>query len=583
MVLCEQFIFTSSKLEEGGYQIIAKSSGITDEILEELKEYVYPIGIEPSKFHDSKSMRILENEVAFIQSKNMEIGQDGRPDTLYSHIIVMNKDDFKKFGNDSRIFNEYYLETKELGHLPPLSIENKKLNPDFICVDVIGIVQVQESLKTIFKNKKLAIINETNQKLIQSILSLMPPSLSLKSFSTQVPQPNVQTKFDIIQTSEESDYLISKYAIINVDKSKSTYKGNKTILDICIDYFIEIIDKKKEMELKRIHEEFESIPISDTDEKIILIIGNLLLESNKTILFKKQILKSILRIIGEIPPENSRKYWKQIREILSPEEHQKYALEYEINEIIHEYEIENITLDIIHSMFGSLRNNYSEPRKVLLEELYKLKSKKFLRDTKQLVIDCSHSIYGTEILEFIIEREICDSTILDFLINNQKLSNVEKQSKYDDLVTISSKKNRKLAIELISNPIFNFRDEYESQNFKYILQRVDENIGELESNEELLVVKMVEKIFEKIMTSENFKPTSGTMEITTQNLRQLIDIIDELQRRLNKINESTENLDTKNDCNSLQIKLTEFIKNHPIPEIKPKRWLFWDIFGIYDQ
>ena len=114
MVLCEQFIFTSSKLEEGGYRVIAKSSGITEKILRELEEYVYPIGIEPSKFHDSKSMRILENEIAFIQSKNIGIGQDGRPDTMHSHIIIMNKDDFKKFGNDSRIFNEYYSETRKI-------------------------------------------------------------------------------------------------------------------------------------------------------------------------------------------------------------------------------------------------------------------------------------------------------------------------------------------------------------------------------------------------------------------------------------------------------------------------------------
>lgn len=582
MVLCEQFIFTSSKLEEGGYQVIAKSSGITEKILRELEECVYPIGIEPSEFHDSKSMRILENEIAFIQSKNIGIGQDGRSDTMYSHIIIMNKDDFKKFGNDSRIFNEYYSETKESGHLAPLSIENKKLNPDFACVDIIGIIQVQKCLKAIFKNEKIAIINEKNQKLIQSILSLMPPSLSLKSFSTQVPQPNVQTKFEIIQTSEQNDYLINKYTILDVTKSKSTYKENKTILDTCISYLIEIIDRKNEIELKRIHDEFESIPISNIDEKIVLIIGNLLLESNKTISFKRQILKNILDIIGEIPPENSRKYWKQIREILSPEEHQKYALEYEINEIINEHEIEKITLDILHSMFGSLKNNNSETRKALLNKIYKLKSEKFLRDARQLIIDINHSMYGTEILEFIIEHKVCDSIILDLVINDQELSKVEKQSKYDEFITISSRKNRKLSLELISNPIFDFRDEYESQNFKYILERFNENLGEIQNHEANQALKMVEKIFEKITVSENFKPTSGIMEITTQNLKQLVEIINKLQEILIKIIKNTESTDMKNKGNYQQNKLEEFIKNHPIPETKPKRWLFWDIFGIHD-
>ncbi|MCH7647968.1 MAG: hypothetical protein IIA83_05120 [Thaumarchaeota archaeon] len=293
-------------------------------------------------------------------------------------------------------------------------------------------------------------------------------------------------------------------------------------------------------------------------------------------------MKNILDIIGEIPPENSRKYWKQIREILSPEEHQKYALEYEINEIINEHEIEKITLDILHSMFGLLKNNNSETRKALLNKIYKLKSEKFLRDARQLIIDINHSMYGTEILEFIIEHEVCDSIILDLVINDQELSKVEKQSKYDEFITISSRKNRKLSLELISNPIFDFRDEYESQNFKYILERFNENLGEIQNHEANQALKMVEKIFEKITVSENFKPTSGIMEITTQNLKQLVEIINKLQEILIKIIKNTESTDMKNKGNYQQNKLEEFIKNHPIPETKPKRWLFWDIFGIYD-
>ena len=186
-------------------------------------------------------------------------------------------------------------------------------------------------------------------------------------------------------------------------------------------------------------------------------------------------------------------------------------------------------------MFNSLKNKNPETRKILLNEIYKLKSERFLSDVKQLIINSNHSMYGTEILEFIIEQEACNSIILDLLINDQELSKVEKQSKYDDFVTISSRKNRKLSLELISTPIFDFRDEYESQNFKYILKRFDENIGEIQNHEENQVLKMVEKIFEKITVSENFKPTSGIMEITTQNLKQLVEIINKLQEILIKI------------------------------------------------
>ena len=214
MVLCEQFIFTSSKLDEGGYQITAKSAGIDSKILQELEEYLYPIGVEPSEFTESKSMVILDKKIVFIQSKNIGVGFDGRPDTMYSHLIVMEKEDFKKFENDSRIFNGKFVEIKKSGHLTPLSIEHVKLEPDFSCVDILGIIQFEKCMKLIFKNKKIAIINENNQKVIQSVLSLMPPSFRLMSFSTLTPQPEIQTKFEIVQTFEQKKSSLKNFSVI---------------------------------------------------------------------------------------------------------------------------------------------------------------------------------------------------------------------------------------------------------------------------------------------------------------------------------------------------------------------------------
>ena len=203
MVLCEQFVFTSSKLEDGGYQVTSKSTGITSDTLKELENYLYPLGIDPSEFVESKSLLILKDGIAFVQSKNIGIGFDGRPDTMYSHIIVMKKDDFKKFENDSRIFNEYFSKITKTGHLTPLSIEHVNLEPDFMCIDIIGIIQFRECLNAIFQDKKIAIINENNQKIIQSLLSLIPPSFRLISFSSLVPQPEIQKNFEIIQTLEQ--------------------------------------------------------------------------------------------------------------------------------------------------------------------------------------------------------------------------------------------------------------------------------------------------------------------------------------------------------------------------------------------
>lgn len=578
MVLCEQFIFTSSKLDDGGYQVTAQSSGITPEILKELEEYLYPIGVDPSDFVESKSMLVLSDKIVFIQSKNIGIGLDGRPDTMYSHAILMSKNDFRRFENDSRVFNDYYLETKKSGHLTPLGIENAKFKPDFTCVDIMGILQFQECLKLIFRNKKIAIINEKNQQLIQSILSLVPPSFRLMSFSTLVPQPEIQTKYNIIQTLEHKKMSLSKYMIIDISQSEQTQIKEKTAFDTCLEYLFEIIDKKNTNELERIYYEFESMPLAKIEDKIFLILGSSLLESNKAYLFKKEILENNLQIIKNIPSEISKKYWKQIKDLLSPEEHQDYALKFEIEQIINEHSSENITLNVLLSMFFALKNNDSKSRQALLAEVSNTFAEKLQKNGVQLLIDANYSVYRSEILDLFIKQKHLNRIILQIFDDNS-LSKIQKQSMYDEFVSKASKSNPRLTLELLSNPMFDFTDEYESRNFKYSLTEAYDNILHRTVGEESQILFMVEKIFNKIMESlQNTAPKSSN----TQNLKELTQILKVLQRFLNNVIENTQDVILIKTVESLQVQLKEFVDNHPIVDTTPKRWLFWDIFGLYD-
>ncbi len=51
MPKCDHFIYTAAKIGSSeGYQIIAKSEGITDEIISQLSKYLYPLGVKVSDF-----------------------------------------------------------------------------------------------------------------------------------------------------------------------------------------------------------------------------------------------------------------------------------------------------------------------------------------------------------------------------------------------------------------------------------------------------------------------------------------------------------------------------------------------------
>lgn len=572
MVLCEQFVFTSSKLGDGGYQVTSKSSGITPKILDELEEYLYPIGIEPSNFVESKSMRVLQDKIAFIQSKNIGTGFDGRSDTMYSHIIIINKDDFKKFENDSRIFNKYYSEIKKSGHLTPLSIEHTKLNPDFTCIDVIGIIQFEECMRSIFKNKKVAIIGVENQKLIQSLLSLIPPSLRSISFSTLTPQPEIQTKFEIIQTSEQKKSILGKYVIIDASKKKKMHIKDRTMFDNCLNYLIEIIDKKKSEEVTAIYDEFERIPTSDTEDKILLTIGTLLLNSKKIYLNKQIMVNKILTIIEKLPSLYFQKYLNQLKVFLTVEEYEQYALKFEIENIINEYNPKKITLEILISMFYSLTNNNLETRQKLLNELVKKNSEMFVIDGVQLIFDSRYSMYHKEIMQVFIKNEMLNLVVMKIFLEENSLTHIQKQSLYEEFIENSLPINVRLVAKLLMTSIFDFKKTYETKYFRSLLENVCDNSFFIKTSDVESILEMTENIFKKIKDIIEFKTKLDTNGITEENLKQLIMIVKTLQTCLNNIYEKSNTAEFQKKIRNLMEQLEIFILDNPMPSREKKHW-----------
>ena len=107
MPICEHFVFTAGKIGiNEGYQIVAKSEKVPNNITQKLHEYLFPLGVDLNEFTKSKSLIVIDrNTVVYSIVKNMGVGYDGRKGTLYNHSFVINKDEFQKLGFDSRVFD----------------------------------------------------------------------------------------------------------------------------------------------------------------------------------------------------------------------------------------------------------------------------------------------------------------------------------------------------------------------------------------------------------------------------------------------------------------------------------------------
>ena len=315
MLNVEQFIYTTASIgNKKGYQIIAKSKGITEKIISDLESYFYPIGVEPSEFKESCSLILLEDDlIAYSRIKNIGLGYDGRDNTLYNHSLIFSKNDFKLYDNDSRIFDEFYLEDESIrGVLPTLSINPTV--PSFP-LELDGVELILEPiLSPLFLNQRI-VLNKDDIKLPQKILSLLPISLRLISFSTLVVNPYKQPKFCFILGSRLNKYQFKKnYTLITSDKI-STF-DDKTSFKSSIVYYSELIRLHKFEKLKEIHKSFEEIPCASYRNKLILLCNYSKFQTTIDENEKEQLAKTILKMLKKFDRKTFSFYFDKIKRSL---------------------------------------------------------------------------------------------------------------------------------------------------------------------------------------------------------------------------------------------------------------------------
>ena len=279
---CEHFIYTADNIGlKKGYQVVSKSDSVDETILNNLINYLYPIGVNTSIFNKSKSMIIINKYVAYSIIKNIGYGNDGRSGTLYNHTFLMHVDEFKKLNNDSRIFDDYFIDSKKSNkNLKSLSIKPKNIRINFEYLNNLDKNFLGYAISSLLKKRKIAIHNNFNENLIQNILSILPLDLRLTEFSSYVVQPHKQPKYKIMQIVQSYNTKLNKNFIILDEDSVKPIGFQKD--DITLQLINAINDKNKK-KIKLIHNKFTNYKksnkktIDDESEKIIQNGNNSLL------------------------------------------------------------------------------------------------------------------------------------------------------------------------------------------------------------------------------------------------------------------------------------------------------------------
>lgn len=558
MVLCEHFIYASAETEKkNGYQVIAKSTGVTEKILKELDNYLYPIGTESGKFKSSISLKILTDHVAFTRVRNIGISYDGRPDTIYSHTIVMKKKDFEKFDNDSRIFNDKYVEETKLGHLAPIIIEKKKIQPDFTIISELGIMLSECFLHHIFLGKKIAFVDFNYEKSIQNILSIIPPPLRLISFSSLVADQIRQPDYDIIQIRKQN-LSKSKMVELYFDSIPNFGKSENELYENCFRYIVDILKIKSKEKLKNLFEKFEEVD-GTTNEKIILAVTLLRITDKSYQLEPRHIVK-----LEEFLGTTSSKFAHNIKNDLRRYLEEDYSSKYEIKNIITKYDEDKLNVTTLGKILGSQSDGTTQSRNKLFHELVENRLTDFQNNGIQILIDIIHRYYNNDIIQGFVEEPRLYSTFDEIFNNSTNIKVEDKKDLFSLTIKNSLCSNPKLLDKLFNYDVFNLEKSEDVKRFK-------DNIKWIYSSKEFYQELKPEKIYNvsnsiflKIFSIFPKNKKSGTIENRWYDLEKIFNMILNALRYLLTMRkfELTNSLEK---IKKMEIELTEFLNENSLP------------------
>lgn len=521
MLTCDQFIYTSEKTTEGeGYQVIAKTNGVTESIINNLTGYLYPIGVDLDKFTESHSLRILDNDkIAYSIVKNIGVGYDGREGTLYTHTFVIDKADFQELDYDSRIFHHYFIKDTSLrGEMKKIRIEPFKIKTDFRMISRLGRAPINQLLRYLFFNKKIALLETSYLDMIQNILTILPPSMRLISFSTNVPQPDRQPEYDLIQMPKNMIYKLYKtWKTIDPQSSQISDYARKGSNYKDFEYLTDLILNNNEKNLLKVQDTFEKLGWRGTTSKIRFSIHKDLLDSTSDIIKKGEESYECATIAQDFDFDLSSEFLKKAKKYSVEVKSEELLSKIRAGELALQFKREPLGLRMIEMVLENVNEKDPEVRNVFLNKIIKKKRSEFREKGYHLLNEVltSNSYYKEEILRLFVENKFLNSYPIQFIVNSQKERKQNTYALIRTFATIASLYNFQFLKKLFRILKINLDNINELNKFQQIIYDTFTNPSIREKASSSLIVEISKNLRLKMdgeLNKKVVKTSSGTLK-----------------------------------------------------------------------
>lgn len=603
MPICDHFIYTSAKTErKEGYQIIVRSSGISDELVSDLRGYLYPVGLDLKSFEESRSLLLLSNnKIAYSIVKNIGAGYDARKGTLYNHTFVLDRPEFQELYYDSRILDRFFIMDPDLrGELQKIRIEYTRIPIKFESLKAISSVSLQHLLHHFLLKKKIALIIGGNHlDLIQNFLASLPPSLRLISFSTLVNEPQKQHEYDFIQIPKTLGYKLDEgWKRIEASVSRTVSEEMQSIDESKeLRYMADLILTEDEKMLRELHEAFEHLPGIDPYSKIRFLAYKHLSESAQDNLERAEYAYECAKAVRDLNSNLASQYLRLAKQYSMEARAVDLLSRIEIGELALSMEKERLSLRSVEKILDRLRESDQETRTLLLSKILEKKARDLPEDTYALLKETvsSDSYYKDDILWLFVANNVFNSFVLRLIPEAKKeMTYQQYHSLLEKFVKIALSDNFSLLDELFTAVDINLTKRSELTYLRKLIYMVyaDPNLREIAPPE--IIFNMTKKIRHKFDTAlnnllvedpstgrlkwnseqdyEDFKHTS--FDIMHDMLRCLRYVVDYRKHDLSQAIRSSI-LDEITMIESLLTKLRSVSYKKPPHEYRPPTWLEW--------
>lgn len=326
-IFCDHFAFASAPDGRNGacrYGIVAKSPGVDDVAVRQMDGHLYPLGVDQASFNRSVSLLVLDKCVAFTRARNAGHDRDGRPNSIYSHTVLVDKRDFEAFGCDTRVIAAQCPQAEQSGALRPLEIRPLDLGMDFASARRLGLVPLRPFLESMFAGCNVAVRNTTDATLLQGLLSLLPPKLRLVPFTTMLPDAPRRHPFKLVQTSAPRP-MQGKYEVIDPSAGRPPAAAS-TMLGACVGHLVRMIADGDEEGIASLYGDFASLSGLGHKDRFCVAAGARMYSAG--LLRSTSWAGSLARMLDAVPAGRAVACFGRLERFLSDGDRERYSERY---------------------------------------------------------------------------------------------------------------------------------------------------------------------------------------------------------------------------------------------------------------